>query len=152
MFSTSLIEGFDAMKTTGKDLDRGRITTRLHDLVSHMPTHAAEALLTRLEEKFRVNRRKSPRKPYLKEVDFATADRAYKEFIKDISAGGLFIETRSALAVGQEITLVLSLPGHERPIKVMGDVVRATQQGIGVRFKPASPIIQEIIETLVEKI
>ena len=140
------------MKTSGKDLDRARLSTRLHDLITHMPAHVAETLLTRLEEKFRVNKRKSPRKPYSEEVDFATKDRAYREFIKDISAGGLFIETRSPLAVGQEITLVLSLPNHERPIKTLGEVVRATQLGIGVKFKPASPIVQEIIETLVEQI
>ncbi len=140
------------MTTSGKDTDKGSITARLVDLISNMPVHAQEILLTRLEEKLRMDERKYPRKPYLKEVEFATEDRVYQEFIQDISTGGLFIETPSPLAVGQEIILILSLPSHERPIKIICEVVRATEQGIGVKFKPSSPIIEEMIETLVEKI
>ncbi len=140
------------MTASRKDTDHSRVAARLLDLVSSMPPHAVETLLTRLEERFRPNKRKYARKPYLREVDFATEDRAYQEFIQDISAGGLFIETRSSLAVGQEITLILTLPNHERPIRIRGEVVRATQQGIGVKFRPPSPIVEEMIRTLVEKI
>jgi Tfp pilus assembly protein PilZ len=140
------------MATSGKGIDNGSITARLVDLISNMPIQAQKILLTRLEEKLRIDERKYPRKPYLKEVEFATEDRVYQEFIQDISTGGLFIETPSSLAVGQEIILILSLPSHERPIKIICEVVRATQQGIGVKFKPSSPIIEEMIETLVEKI
>jgi uncharacterized protein (TIGR02266 family) len=140
------------MTTSGKGLDNGNITARLVGLISNMPIQAQKILLTKLEEKIGMNKRRHPRKPYLKEVEFATEDRSYQEFIQDISTGGLFIETRSSLAIGQEITLILSLPNHERPMKIIGEVVRATQQGIGVKFKPSSPITAEIIQTLVEKI
>lgn len=140
------------MATSGKGIDNGSITARLVDLISDMPIQAQKILLTELEEKLRSNERKHPRKPYLKEVEYATEDRVYQEFIQDISPSGLFIETRSPLAAGQEITLILSLPNHERPIKIIGEVVRVTQEGIGVKFKLSSPIVEEMIETLVEKI
>jgi uncharacterized protein (TIGR02266 family) len=139
------------MATSGKGIDNGSITARLVDLISNMPIQAQKILLTKLEENLRINKRNHHRKPYLKEVEFATEDRVYREFIQDISPGGLFIETGSPLTVGEEVRLILSLPNHERPIKIICEVVRATQQGIGVKFKPSSPIIEEMIETLVEK-
>ena len=140
------------MATSGKGIDNGSITARLVNLISNMPIQAQKILLTELEETVRIDRRKHSRKPYLGEVEYATEDRVYQEFIQDISAGGLFIETRSPLAVGQEITVILSLPSHERSIKIISEVVKVTQQGIGVKFKPLSPIIEKMIETLVEKI
>jgi Tfp pilus assembly protein PilZ len=140
------------MTTSGKSIDNGSITARLVDLISNMPMQAQKMLLTTLEEKLGMDKRKQPRKPYLKAVEFATEDRVYQEFIQDISPGGLFIETRSPLTVGEEITLILSLSNQWRPIKIIGEVVRATQQGIGVKFKPSSSIIEEMIETLVERV
>jgi uncharacterized protein (TIGR02266 family) len=140
------------MATSGKGIDNGSITARLVDLISNMPIQGQKILLTELEEKVLIDRRKHSRKPYLREVEYATEDRVYQEFIQDISAGGLFIETRSPLAVGQEITVILSLPNHERSIKIISEVVKVTQQGIGVKFKPLSPIIEKMIETLVKKI
>jgi Tfp pilus assembly protein PilZ len=140
------------MATSGKGIDNGSITARLVDLISNMPIQGQKILLTELEEKVLIDRRKHSRKPYLREVEYATEDRVYQEFIQDISAGGLFIETRSPLAVGQEITVILSLPSHERSIKIISEVVKVTQQGIGVKFKPLSPIIEKMIETLVKKI
>ena len=140
------------MATSRKGIDNVSITARLVDLISNMSIQGQKILLTELEEKVLIDRRKHSRKPYLREVEYATEDRVYQEFIQDISTGGLFIETPSPLAVGQEIILILSLPSHERPIKIICEVVRATEQGIGVKFKPSSPIIEEMIETLVEKI
>ncbi len=81
------------MTTSGKDTDKGSITARLVDLISNMPMEAQEILLTRLEEKLRMDERKYPRKPYLKEVEFATEDRVYQEFIQDISTGGFAFYT-----------------------------------------------------------
>jgi len=140
------------MATSRKGIDNVSITARLVDLISNMSIQGQKILLTELEEKVLIDRRKHSRKPYLREVEYATEDRVYQEFIQDISPGGLFIETRSPLAVGQEITVILSLPSHERSIKIICEVVKATQQGIGVKFKPLSPIIEKMIETLVKKI
>ncbi|MBW2259532.1 MAG: PilZ domain-containing protein [Deltaproteobacteria bacterium] len=109
-------------------------------------------LLKKLEEKTGIYKRKHPRKPYVSEVDFSDGDQAYKELIQDISPSGLFIETRAPLAVGQEITLLLSFPDQERPMKILGEVVRATDEGIGVRFKHPSPIIEEVLANLVDQI
>ena len=139
------------MIASGKDSSRDGIRTRLFDLISDMSMHDQRILLKELEERRRQNRRKYPRKLYRKEVVFATEHRAYSEFIRDISASGLFIETISPLQVGQEIKLVLSLPNHERPIKIVGEIVRVTEKGIGVKFKPSSLITEEIIQAIAEQ-
>jgi hypothetical protein len=70
------------MTTSGKGIDNGSITARLVGLISNMPIQAQKILLTKLEEKLGMNKRKHPRKPYLKEVEFATKDRGYQEFIQ----------------------------------------------------------------------
>ena len=139
------------MTASGKDLDSDGITARLFDFISNMSIHDQRALLKELEERRREDRREFARKPYRKEVVFATDHRAYSEFIRDISASGLFIETTSPLEVGQEIKLVLSLPNRERPIKIAGEIVRVTEKGIGVKFKPPGLITKEMIEDIVEK-
>ena len=62
-------------------------------------------------------RRKHSRKPCFIAFEGATWDSAFNGFTKNIGAGGVFIETPQAFAVGQEITLTFSYPGHENPVK-----------------------------------
>ena len=140
------------MAASEKDMAGKSVTTRLMDLISRLPADAQEVLLTKLEEKVGTHSREYVRKPYVSEVDFSTGDQAYKELVKDISPGGLFIETRAPLAVGQEITLLLSFPERERPMKILGEVVRATDEGIGVRFKHPSPVVKEVLANVIELI
>ncbi|MBW1859547.1 MAG: PilZ domain-containing protein [Deltaproteobacteria bacterium] len=128
------------MAASEKDMASGSVTARLIDLISRLPVNAQEVLLKKLEEKTGIYKRKHPRKPYVSEVDFSAGDQAYKELIQDISPSGLFIETRAPLAVGQEITLLLSFPDQERPMKILGEVVRATDEGIGPLASRSTPI------------
>jgi uncharacterized protein (TIGR02266 family) len=140
------------MAGSRKDMANGSVTARLIDLISKLPEDAQEVLLTKLQEKVGIYSRKHSRKEFITEVDFSTEDQAYKELVKDISPGGLFIETRAPLAVGQEITLLLSFPDQDRPMKILGEVVRATDQGIGVRFKHPSPVVEEVLSNFVGQI
>lgn len=140
------------MAASEKDTADKGVTARLIDLISRLPVNAQEVLLSKLEKKIGTYSREDVRKPYVSEVDFSTGDQAYKELIKDISPGGLFIETRAPLAVGQQITLLLSFPERERPMKILGEVVRATNEGIGVRFKHPSPLVKEVLANVIELI
>jgi Tfp pilus assembly protein PilZ len=82
-------------------------------------------------------KRKHTRKPLLTVVDYATQGKVYRDFIRNISAGGVFIETAVPISIGQELSLTFVLATHRRPIKLTGEVVRIIPQGIGVRFKTA---------------
>jgi Tfp pilus assembly protein PilZ len=116
-----------------------------------MSMHDQRELSDELEQRLSQKRRKHPRKPYRKEVLIAENDRVRSEFGRNISAGGLFVETISPIEVAQEIKLVILLPNYERPIKIVGEVVRVTDRGIGVKFKPGSPIIEDMIEITLER-
>jgi hypothetical protein len=79
-------------------------------------------------------KRSYPRKSCFFPVNYATSDRAYHEFIQDISNSGAFVETRHLLPVGQNISITFSLPGSQRNIKMKGSVARSTPNGIGIAF------------------
>lgn len=82
-------------------------------------------------------KRQNQRFPSSSPVSYATRGIAYEDFLQDVSAGGVFIETRAMFAVGQTLTLTFPLPGHQHFITVTGEVVRATGHGIGVKFDRA---------------
>jgi Tfp pilus assembly protein PilZ len=67
-------------------------------------------------------------------VNYATRGEAYEDFIQDISAGGVFIETNAHFVAGQTLSITLPLPGHQHFIQVSGEVVRVSAHGIGVKF------------------
>ena len=67
-------------------------------------------------------------------VDFATPERAFNGFIQNISSGGLLIEARHPLPVGQQVTLSFLRPKSREHVKVGGEVVRNTDNGLGVKF------------------
>jgi len=74
----------------------------------------------------------------------------YKDYIKDISAGGVFIETRMPFSVGQEVSLAFPLPNYQKYIKIIGEIVRISPHGIGVKFRMASQDQEAIIKSLLE--
>src|SRR4051812_43012922 len=74
------------------------------------------------------------------------ADRSSPCVIQNISAGGVFIETREALPVGMPVAVNLARPGWPRVLKVTGRVVwalaektaarKGTVPGMRIRFDP----------------
>jgi Tfp pilus assembly protein PilZ len=89
------------------------------------------------EEMVFEGKRKHTRKPLLTVVDYATQGQVYRDFIQNISDDGVFIQTAVPTYIGQELSLTFALPSHRKHIKLTGEVVRISPQGIGVRFKTA---------------
>jgi uncharacterized protein (TIGR02266 family) len=83
-------------------------------------------------------RRSHPRVAISVDVDFSSGSNFYTGRTRDISVGGLFIETAVGLPVGSEIAVRLRISGRE--FSVHGEVTWAlldlsgTQTGVGVRF------------------
>ena len=84
-------------------------------------------------EKYLKERRKHHREACLIDVDYASNDRAYRDFIQNISDGGVFIATGRSFSVGQEVSLAFTTPHDRRHVKTRGKVVRSTLKGIGVK-------------------
>ena len=128
------------------------ITARLIELIKNMSEDEQRTLLKDLEEKPFEGRRKHVRKPFLMAVDYSTQDHVYKDFIQDVSTGGVFIQTHMPFTVGQEVSLTFPLPNYQKHIKVTGEVVRSTTQGVGVKFKMADQDQTAMITSLLESI
>ena len=92
-------------------------------------------------------KRRSRRLPSSSPISYATRGIAYEDFLQDISAGGVFIETHAMFTVGQSLTLTFPMPGHKHFITVTGEVVRTTGQGIGVKFDQA---VQDLLDVAPE--
>jgi Tfp pilus assembly protein PilZ len=78
--------------------------------------------------------RKFPRKPYSSPIFFASRSQYYAGQIRDISRGGLFIETGDAFFIGQPIRLVIPETKFDRGTMIKGKVVRLARKGVGVKF------------------
>lgn len=79
----------------------------------------------------RLNKRKLC---FFAEVDYAVEDNLYNHPIRDISNGGVFIETTEALNVGSDVTMLFSDFSNIGLIKVCGDIVRIMPTGVAVKF------------------
>ena len=94
-------------------------------------------LLKQLQQQRGVDQRQYERKPYCIDIEYKANGEAYQDFLKDISIGGARIETtedREDLCVGQEIYLRIPNYEHQKYVRVKAEVVRITDNEIGVRF------------------
>ena len=120
--------------TSAEKLNISAVTARIIEIVLAMPVDERRTLLKYLEEKHITGRRKYPRRTYFMEVSFATPDRASSGYIQNISTDGLFVETKEPHSVGQHLTLSFRLPNSKEHIKINGEIVRVSPQGIGVKL------------------
>ncbi|MFG6159723.1 PilZ domain protein [Halomonas sp. THAF5a] len=73
-----------------------------------------------------------------------------------LERGGIFVPTRERYALGQEVFLLLMLPGDEERVPVTGQVVWVSPEGvagrrvpgIGIHFSPDDQAVRDRIETL----
>jgi len=78
--------------------------------------------------------RKYPRKPAGRPLVFTSPDRCGEGTITNVSKGGLFIETKSALEVGARINLAVPGTRFGKGLALRAEVVRLTSSGIGVKL------------------
>lgn len=79
--------------------------------------------------------RKHPRKSIELSVAFRLGDGPRVDATcRDISLGGMFIETTSPAPFGARIEVQLSLPGLKQPASIPSIVRWTTPEGMGVQF------------------
>ncbi|MCU0558449.1 MAG: PilZ domain-containing protein [Desulfobacterales bacterium] len=110
------------------------LTRRLLKRVAGMSFEEQRALLEMLETRTDVEKRELPRRSSALVVTYTDACRRYEDLARDISAGGLFIETRERFVVGDQIGIAFRLPDVSAPIRLSGKIVRTSPTGIGVQF------------------
>ncbi len=139
------------MAASDEQNQSGTVAEQLIRIIQNMPEGKQRKLLDLLNEWKLQGQREHNRRSCLIAVDYSTQERFFRDFIQDISAGGIFIETRELFANGQEIHLTFSIPNSEIPFRITGKVTRATDDGIAVKFKNVSKYQEEILQSLVEK-
>jgi len=131
-------------------MNESRTTARLFEMIKRMPEDEQLALLKELGERHSKGRRKHEREPFFMVADYSTEDRVYRDYIQNVSAGGVFIETHMPFTSGQEVSLAFPLPNYKKYIKIIGEVARVTPQGIGVVFKMVNQEQETMVKSLLE--
>lgn len=96
-----------------------------------MPEHSVKMVSERKGRKIR----KQAREDCSIIVDYVADRETFHDFIRNISAGGVFIETVRKFAVGQEIVLTFTMPRYPNLLKIKGEVIRTDHNGIAVGFR-----------------
>jgi len=130
------------------DLQYPAVTHRLFQLITNMSDDERRTLLKLLDNGLLKGkcRRRFFRKPLRVPVIYAFGERTYRNYIKDISLGGVFMFTRNAFQAGQQIRIFFRDKDNTSPVRMLGKVARATPEGIGVEF--LSPNIDKITAIL----
>lgn len=87
--------------------------------------------------------------------EFATLDEFITEYVKDLSAGGVFVRVHDPLPVGTRVELRFTVIGDElETVEGVGTVVRVVAPaagvtpGMGVMFEELTPASQEVVRRL----
>ena len=93
-------------------------------------------------ERQKTGYRKHKRKDCSVAADYIVQYEIFRDFIKNISAGGVYIRTKHIHYVGRDISMDFNITGHPKSIRVFGKIVRSDTNGFAVEF------FQEIEELL----
>ena len=115
--------------------DETRIAARLIDLICDMSVTQQLELLKQLDKKQYKGGRSDYRRNRKIAVDYKVNDTVQKDFIQDISAAGVFIETHTPPSAGEKIKLSFSIADTKKPVTITGKIVRTDPDGFAVDFR-----------------
>ena len=121
--------------------------SKLFKLILNLNEAHQEALLEKGQALLSKEKR-APRKTCRIPVRYSTFDRMYSDQIKNISLSGVFIETQRPIFVGEEILIELKIEDVNEPFKIKGNVVHASQSGVGIRFKNLNSNLSKIMAAI----
>ncbi len=81
-------------------------------------------------------------------VKVRSSDQRLADRVRNLSEGGIAIETRSPLSPMTLVNLSLELPNEPGPIDLVGRVMWATDDAMGVRFESGDSRIVECVDQL----
>ena len=108
------------------------LKNRLINLIHDMTEDQLRNLLNLIENQ-QSGYRKHHREDCSIVTDYIVRDKTYKDFIKNISAGGVYIKTQQPQVLGQDIFINFTLPDYHEPIRVYGKIVRIDSEGFAVQ-------------------
>ncbi len=101
------------------------------------------------QERDPAERRKAVRVALALEVSFGTAWDAVCACSRDLSTGGMALQTSARLPPGSLLQLTVRIPGLDRPLEVAGEVAWSSTEAMGVAFRDVSPEAARTLRTLI---
>lgn len=100
-----------------------------------------------------MERRKHYRKTcFFAEVDYATQQDVFTDPIKNISNGGVFIETDKSFEIGEDVTMLFADYSRIDLIKVAGGIIRTTPGGVAVKFNMSDDMKLRNMEKFIDMV
>lgn len=131
---------------------KNAIRPLLFKKIGSMSDKEIRQLLKRLEVTQDKEQREYSRKDFLTIIDYNVDDRYYRDFIQDISAGGVFIKTAQNLSAGQSILMTFMSPDNQKPFRIKGKIIHTQKDGIGVKFEIKSHVQRLVLRSFVDMI
>jgi hypothetical protein len=132
--------------------DRQMLIARFFLLINQLTEADLLRFLNRYERKQFARLREFPRVPCNINLDLAADGRAVNCFARDISAGGVFIESCETFSMEQPVSLCFSLDDEYLALKLKGRVVRLEQEGIGIKYESLTTYQKEIMNDLISRL
>jgi Tfp pilus assembly protein PilZ len=153
-FTESHISNGDAftIKNAYNELSINEVQTAISEKISGLSEEKMRQFLSCLDEGQKPGKRKYDRKDFVRIIDYTVGGRYYRDFIRNISGGGLFIETSNEFSEGQNILMTFVSPNYQRPFKINGKIIRAQADGVGVKFKIESQVQESVLKSYVNMI
>ena len=82
-------------------------------------------------------KRQYPRRTAYIIGEYTVLEGTFRDFIRNIGAGGLFIATDRKVAVGQPVSIKFPLFNFDNPVQITGRAVRRDKDGLAVTFNEA---------------
>lgn len=160
-----LLRGFSWEQKTIflREVLKSDLDTQILKLILEMPHHKQSVVLEHLREMTKkndpegdriveidVDERGGSRKPCDLLVELSAGETSTKEQVKDLSLGGAFISTVREVHLGEKIDLHFLFPNNGISVTLKGEIVRCTEEGIGVQFLNASSEQRRMIKQILE--
>ncbi len=78
-------------------------------------------------------------------IDFYTSHHAFRENVRDISMGGVFVETCETFKEGDCLMLAIPYGELRTSLEFKGRVVRVEDKGVGIEFDDLTEFQRQII-------
>ncbi len=142
----------DGVKQNDELLPKEALYGTLIRRIGQLNIEQQRDLLEIIERNWGKGRRKNNRKAFFMTVDYVVDGKYYRDFIQDVSSSGIFIKTRQKFEVGKIIWMTFMAPDFQMPYKISGKITRTLERGFGVQFIKESPVHEETIAALINKI
>jgi|JFJP01.1.fsa_nt_gi hypothetical protein len=140
------IPRYDQYPIMGADMNlQDEIIKRIHNLTDQQQ----EKILKILTIWQKGKQRDYQRLKTSTDVGILVGDKLIQTRTIDVSASGIYIKAYKKFEVNRSLRVVFSVPGHKKPFKLQGTIVRVETDGMAIKFENITPYFQKILDDVI---